>query len=91
MVEFCLCFFLCISGIDQLQIFEEFFLILTSDILHGIAYLMYDAQLYVSIEKNALNGIRKAGQAIYAGYKIVFHATVLKVSQNTKPEVSPSL
>ena len=35
MVEFCLCFFLCVSGIDQLQIFEEFLLILTSDILHS--------------------------------------------------------
>ena len=61
MVEFCLCFFLCVSGIDQLQIFEEFLPILTSDILHGFAYLMHDAQLYVSIGKYALNGVREAG------------------------------
>ena len=59
-VELHLLFLFRVSGIDQLQILEEFFLIFTSNILHGLAYLMDDTQLHVRIGEYAPNGIGKA-------------------------------
>lgn len=49
---------------------------------------MDDTQLHVRIGKYALYGIGKARQTVDAGNENVSHATVPKVCQDTKPEVS---
>ena len=54
-------------------------------ILDGITYLMYYTKLYGSVRINTLNGFRKTFQTIYTGYENIFHSTILKIRQDTKP------
>lgn len=49
---------------------------------------MHDTQLYVRIGEHAPDGIGEARQTVHAGNQDVSHATVLKVGQDTEPEVS---
>lgn len=81
------CRFFIYSLINASQIFQEFLLIFRTYIFDGITNLMYDTKLYGSIGINTLDGFRKTFQAVYTGYKNVFDSTVLKVCQNTEPEV----
>ena len=56
-----------LGGIDQLQVGQERHLVLAGHILHGIAYLVYHAQLNVRFWEHALDGIGEAGESVHAG------------------------
>lgn len=60
---------------------------LASYILGRIAYLVYNEKLHVCLRENALYGIRETGETVEAGYKDVFHPTVLKLCQDARPKV----
>lgn len=69
------------APINPFQVFEEFLLMLTTDIFNGVPYLVDDTKLYYCVRKNTLDGIREAFQTINASNKDIMNSTVLQIRQ----------
>ena len=69
-IQFHFCSLLADGAIDEFQIPQELLLMLAANVLDGVAYLMYDAELHSRMGENAQNSVREAFQTIYATYMI---------------------
>lgn len=57
-------------------------MILGGYVLERIAYLVYDAQLYVRLGEYAQDGIGKALEVVRTGYQYVLEPTVVQVGKD---------
>ena len=63
------------------------FLFLARYVFCRITYLMDNTLLDLSMRKHSFNGLRKSGQAIYAGDKNLLNPSIFQAIHNRKPEL----
>ena len=69
------------GSINALEISSDHLAIFPGDKIQTIAHHMHDAQLDFGLRKDALNGIREAGEAVQAGNQNVADTAISELGQ----------
>jgi len=74
------------GSVNALEIGSDQFAILAGDEVQAVAHHMHNAQLDLGLQVDALDRVRKAGEAVHAWNQDVADAAISEFGQHLQPE-----